>query len=61
MFFRVDAPTREILSQMLESNSLHYLLTTLASLEKHLEPEEWANECMKLFIKDTKPEESWVD
>lgn len=56
MFLRVDVPTRDILAQMLESNSLHYLITTLAELEKHCQPEDFGNECMKLFIKSNEPE-----
>ena len=61
MFFRLDVPTPEILSQILESNSLHYILHTLATLEKHPNPEDWSDTCMKMFIKNREPEESWVD
>ena len=61
MIFRTDVPTVEILAQMLESNSLHYLLHSLATLEKHPCPDEWADACSKLFIREHQPEELWVD
>jgi hypothetical protein len=49
MYLTVDISTRDLLSQMLENNSMHSVLYFLAELEKVPEPEEWANACIKLL------------
>lgn len=61
MLIETEIPTQEVLRQMLECNSLQYILHTLAVLDKHPNPEEWSNECVKLFIKNNEQEETWVE
>ena len=43
-----DISLREILRQVLEYNSLHNVLYNLAEIERIIEPEKWANRCIKL-------------
>lgn len=49
MNLTVDVPVRDLLTQMLEYNSVHSLLYFLAEIERHHAPEEWANICTKLL------------
>ena len=48
MNLTLDCSLRELLRQALEYNSLHNILYTLADIERIIEPEEWANHCIKL-------------
>ncbi len=51
MNLTVDVSVRDLLTQMLEYNSVHNLLYFLAEIERHHAPEEWANACTKLLDK----------
>lgn len=48
MILRLDCSLRDLLVQALEYNSLHNILYTLADIERIVEPEKWANHCIKL-------------
>jgi HEPN domain-containing protein len=49
MNLTVDISVRELLTQMLEYNSTHSLLYFLAEIERHPNPEDFANHCNKLL------------
>ena len=51
MNLTVDISVRDLLTQMLEYNSLHSLLYFLGEIERAPDAEEWANACTKLLDK----------
>ena len=52
MNLTVDCSVRDLLTQMLEYNSLHSILYFLGELERAPDAEEWANACTKLLNKE---------
>lgn len=51
MNLTVDVSVRDLLTQILEYNSLHSALYFLGEIEGAPAPEEWANACTKLLDK----------
>lgn len=51
MNLTVDISVRDLLTQMLEYNSLHSLLYFLGEIERAPDAEKWANACTKLLDK----------
>ena len=49
MIIRTDITLRDLIEQILENYSTHTVLYYLAELEKHCEPEDFANHCNKLL------------
>jgi hypothetical protein len=49
MYITTDISLRDILQQVLQHVSPHTLLYTLADLERHVQPEEFADKALKLL------------
>ena len=49
MILKTDVSLRDLIGQILENYSAHTVLYYLAELEKHCEPEDFANHCNKLL------------
>ena len=53
MILRLDCSLRELLHQALEHHSPHYILHTLAELERVIDADEFADKANRLLLKAT--------
>ncbi len=51
MNLTLDCSLRDLLQQALQHHSAHYILYTLAELERHPDKDFFADECSKLLPK----------